>query len=169
MTDTSIPESVAKWEPLIKGAIPYPEISIDLVLALIWQESAGDPWAIRHEYAYQYFFNHKDNYALYDKNQSVSGNRIKAQTILGLTEFFAQSTSWGLLQIMGAAARERGFKARYLSELCDPEVNLMFGIKHLHEWGFNYGKLDLQPALTRWNGSAQYAGEVIEKLGLVQV
>jgi len=169
MIDTSIPEAVARWEPLIKGNIPYPEISVDLVLALIWQESAGNEWAIRHEYAYQYFYNYKDHYALYDRNQSVSGNRIKAQTILGLTEFFAQSTSWGLLQIMGAAARERGFKARYLSELCDPQANLLFGLKHLHEWGFNYGKLDIKPALTRWNGSAQYAGEVIEKLGLVRV
>jgi len=169
MTDTNIPEAVAKWEPLIRGNIPYPEISVDLVLALIWQESAGNEWAIRYEPGYQYFYNYKDGYPLYDGSQSVAGNRIKSQGMLGNTEFMAQSTSWGLLQIMGAAARERGFKARYLSELCDPRANLLFGLKHLHEWGFNYGKLDIQPALTRWNGSAQYAGEVIEKLGLVQV
>ena len=169
MTETSIPEAVAKWEPMAKSCLKYPEISIDLVLALIWQESAGNPWAMRYEPRYQYFYNYRDGYPMYDGAQSVAGNRIKAQNSLGNTEFMAQSTSWGLLQIMGAAARERGFKARYLSELCDPEANLIWGIKHLHEWGFNYVKLDIQPALTRWNGSAAYAGEVIEKLGLVQV
>ena len=34
------------------------------------------------------------------------------------------------MQIMGAVARERGFRG-WLTELCDPQANLEWGCKHL--------------------------------------
>jgi len=46
------------------------------------------------------------------------------------TERILQRTSWGLMQIMGAVARERGFRG-WLTELCDPQANLEWGCKHL--------------------------------------
>jgi soluble lytic murein transglycosylase-like protein len=70
---------------------------------------------------------------------------------------------------MGAAARECGFKPEYLSELCDPAANIVFGTKHLYSWGFNYGKVtNLAEALTRWNGSNTYAHEVLAKFDVVR-
>jgi len=47
-----------------------------------------------------------------------------------LTELLGQQTSWGLMQIMGATARERGFRG-WLTELCDPATNLEWGCRHL--------------------------------------
>ncbi len=39
--------------------------------------------------------------------------------------------SWGLMQVMGAVAREYGFSGRFLSQLCDPAVGLEYGCRHL--------------------------------------
>jgi soluble lytic murein transglycosylase-like protein len=50
---------------------------------------------------------------------------------LSPTERMQQATSWGLLQVMGMVARERGF-TRCCVELCrDPEVGLRVGMSHL--------------------------------------
>jgi soluble lytic murein transglycosylase-like protein len=49
------------------------------------------------------------------------------------TEWFGQKTSWGILQIMGAVARERQFDSKYLSELCDLKVNLKLASEYLAE------------------------------------
>jgi len=46
------------------------------------------------------------------------------------TERIAQQCSWGLMQIMGTVARERGFEGD-LPNLCQPEVGLEFGCRHL--------------------------------------
>lgn len=164
------PDGVLRWRSLVdKRKYSNSAITTDLVLAVMWQEEAnGDPWAIRYEPNYQYFYNHKGRYALYDVNQSVTGNRLRAINILGQTEMSAQSHSWGLMQIIGAAARERGFMPKYLTELCDPEVNIIFGTKHLYEWGFNWGKVNLREALERWNGSSAYAEEVLAKLSVIE-
>ena len=36
-----------------------------------------------------------------------------------------------VMQIMGAVARERGFKERYLTQLCTPSMGITYGVKHL--------------------------------------
>ena len=46
-------------------------------------------------------------------------------------EWWGQQTSWGLTQVMGAVARERGFAGDFLTELLDVETNLAYGARHL--------------------------------------
>ena len=58
---------------------------------------------------------------------------------LTTTERIAQKTSYGCMQVMGAVARELGFKGLYLSELCDPEVALNYGCMHLANYYRKHG------------------------------
>jgi len=41
---------------------------------------------------------------------------------VGATEAYARGISWGLMQVMGQTAREKGASSLYLSTLCDPAV-----------------------------------------------
>lgn len=84
-----------------------------LVAAIIQQESAGNTWAFRFEPGFRWFSDYV--------------NPACSRT----TERNAQATSWGLMQIMGAVARERGCTAPFLSALCDPTVGLEYGCRHL--------------------------------------
>src|SRR5258708_30459941 len=76
-----------------------------LVCAVVEQESAWNPWAIRFE---PLFFA-KYVASLY------TNNKISA------SEAYARGFSWGLMQVMGQVAREVGFDPLFLSTLCDPE------------------------------------------------
>src|SRR5437763_9616816 len=75
-----------------------------LVCAVVEQESAWNPWAMR----YEPFFFAKYVAGLY------TNNKISA------TEAYARGFSWGLMQVMGQVARESGFDALFLAALCDP-------------------------------------------------
>ena len=76
-----------------------------LVCAIVEQESAWNPWAMRFE---PLFFA-KYVASLY------TNNKVSA------SEAYARGFSWGLMQVMGQVARESGFDALFLSTLCDPE------------------------------------------------
>src|SRR4030088_129046 len=88
-----------------------------LVCAVIEQESAWNPWAIR----YEPLFFAKYVASLY------TNNKISA------SEAYARGFSWGLMQVMGQVARESGFDALFLSTLCDPEQGLAVGCKVLRK------------------------------------
>jgi|HubBroStandDraft_5_1064220.scaffolds.fasta_scaffold02902_4 hypothetical protein len=83
------------------------ELDPAIVCAVIEQESAWNPHALRYESAF----------------------RARYVSPLGLspTEEIARSISWGLMQVMGQVAREYGFAGKFLSELCDPEVGIEIG------------------------------------------
>lgn len=90
----------------------------NLISAIVQVESAFDPSAIRYEPTF---------YARY-----VLGGLFKPiYPCSQETETHARAMSWGLMQVMGQVARERGFKGTFLSELCDPVVGLHCGCKHL--------------------------------------
>lgn len=93
-------------------------LPIPLVTALVDVESEGNPWAARYESA---FFERYINRSPIDAIPPCSI----------LTEARLRATSLGLLQIMGAVARERGFDGVFLTALCDPEIGLEFGCRHL--------------------------------------
>lgn len=89
-----------------------------LVYAIIHTESGGNPWAIRYEPAF------------YERH--IAPAPIKGRgTCSAQTEARMQATSWGLMQIMGATARETGFDGVFLSELCNPKVGIEWGCKYL--------------------------------------
>ncbi len=119
-----------------------------LVCAVVEQESAWNPWAMRYEPA----FFAKYVAALYT-NYKVSA-----------TEAYARGFSWGLMQVMGQVAREAGFDAPFLSTLCDPELSLALGCKVLRK-KFDATDGDCTQALLAWNGggNSAYAAQVMAR------
>ena len=83
-----------------------------VILAQATCESALNPWAARHEPQWAHLLK-VDHFAL-------------TNTISQATERIMQMTSWGLMQVMGAVARELGF-AGPLPSLCNPETGLDLG------------------------------------------
>lgn len=82
-------------------------LPISIVRGIVCQESAGNPEATRYE---------PEFYKTYiaDKFPGEHG----------------RATSYGLMQIMGQTARERGFKGDF-AELLHPQVGLYWGCRHL--------------------------------------
>jgi soluble lytic murein transglycosylase-like protein len=115
-----------------------------LVCAVIEQESAWDAHAMRYEPAFRM--------------------RYVAPLQLSPTEEIARSISWGLMQVMGQLARERGFNGKFLSALCDPATGLDIGCTVLASKLSAAGE-DVAQALALWNGgaNANYASEVLAR------
>jgi soluble lytic murein transglycosylase-like protein len=119
-----------------------------LVCAIIDQESAWNPHAIRYEPAF---------FAKYVA-PLFTNNKVEPPTN---TEAHSRAISWGLMQVMGQSAREMGFAGQFLSELCDPAVGIEAGcVLFAHKLSIARGDLTL--ALRFWNGGANtdYAIEV---------
>lgn len=128
------------------------KVGIDpaLVCAIVEQESAWNPWAVRYE---------PEFLARYVA-PLFTNNKISA------TEAWTRSMSWGLMQVMGQVAREVGFSDRFLAGLCDPQTNLAIGCKvFLEKVGKAQG--DISKALLLWNGGADasYAAAVLARRG----
>ncbi len=94
-----------------------------LVTALVYAESSGNTYAMRFEPAWKYFHFPRE-----------WASRIECSV---QTENIAQATSWGLMQVMGSVARERGH-AGWLSELSVVEVGLSYGCQHLKSFFEKY-------------------------------
>lgn len=120
-----------------------------LICAMVEQESAWNPWAIRYEPQF---------YARYVE-PLIARERISE------TEARARATSWGLLQVMGQVAREHGFSGASLAELCDPVCGAEFGCK-VFGGIFAAANADVRGALQRWNGGArpEYAAAVLARI-----
>jgi soluble lytic murein transglycosylase-like protein len=116
-----------------------------LVCAIVEQESSWDTHAIRYEPAF----------------------RAHYVAPLGLTptEEVARSISWGLMQVMGQSARERGFNGKFLSALCDPPDGLAIGCT-VFAAKLAQASGDIPRALALWNGGSNptYASEVLARL-----
>lgn len=127
-----------------------------LVCGLCEVESAWEPWAVRYELGYKWLwgFGGEDDE---DIDEGSSGYFVPFPTVCelnvkypkperikdlpeilndkwegALLELVEEQISWGLMQVMGAVARERGLKG-WLTRMLQPEVNLSIGIKHL-QW-----------------------------------
>jgi len=108
-----------------------------LVCAVIEQESAWDPWAVRYEPGFL---------SRYVAPLYTAGK-------FGATEAYTRSMSWGLMQVMGQVAREFGFDAPSLAKLCDAATGLAFGCRILAA-RLKRAKGDVPGALLAWNGGA---------------
>lgn len=113
------------------------DVPPSLVEAIVLVESGGDPFAIRHEPSYRWLVNVKTRQPFRSLTPS---ERVSAAAPPDFpagtgrsadTEWMQQRTSWGLMQIMGALARELGYTEPFLSSLCDPVANLRLGCRHL--------------------------------------
>ena len=95
-----------------RGTLP-----VACVLAVCQAESSLNEWAYRFEPHFKWLVGHADD--------------------LSATERTGQMISWGLMQVMGAVAREYGFTGT-LPSLCLPSLGLKFGMKHLTKFYAKY-------------------------------
>jgi len=107
----------AELTTLIKSAASRRSLPWELVYAICQVESSLNPSAIRHEPRYRW---------LVGDNETLSP-----------TERQDQMTSWGLMQVMGAVARELGHTGP-LSDLLDPPTGLFYGCLHLRRFRAKY-------------------------------
>jgi hypothetical protein len=171
----SIPETVLKWRDLAAMAKAF-RFQPALVLAVIWTESGGDQCAWNPEPAYRYLWNVRTNAPFRALTPGESASESPPSDFPFLAgdrdqEWWAQQASWGLMQPMGAVARECGFKGPYLTRLVqDPELNLQIGCTHLRKQLDAAG--NVRDALRRYNGGPgnmdySYADDVIRKIAEV--
>jgi soluble lytic murein transglycosylase-like protein len=123
-------------------------LDASLICAIIEQESAWDPYAIRYEPAF---------FAKYVAPLFTNNKVIPATN----TEAYSRCFSWGLMQVMGQSAREMGFTGQFLSQLCDPATGIEAGCL-LFQHKLNAARGDVNQALQFWNGGANpnYGNEV---------
>lgn len=141
---------------LIKEAERQTDVNGRLILAVIMQESLGNPFAFRFE---PKFF---DKY-LKGKELTKLGGHVPTNCT-GATELAARGFSWGLMQIMGQTAREFGFDSDFLSALLDPRSNIELGAKILK---YHLKNTDsVEAALLKYNGGGnkKYPQMVFEHL-----
>jgi hypothetical protein len=105
-----------------------------LILAFIQVESSNNLFAVRAEPVYRYVWNVKTNKPF----RKLGASEVRACTppadfpsIHGsrCTEWWGQRSSWGPMQVMGAVARELGFRG-FFPELCG-EPGIEIGCKLL--------------------------------------
>ena len=116
-----------------------------LVCAVVEEESAWDPHAIRYEPGFRASY--------------------VAPLNLPCTEEIARSISWGLMQVMGQVAREHGFQRPYLGALCESSAGLTFGCIVLAAKLAAAGG-DVSRGLALWNGGGNpdYAAQVLARV-----
>jgi soluble lytic murein transglycosylase-like protein len=145
MSDAVHPEIIE----LARHVAAAHELEPALVCAVIEQESAWNPWAVRYEPGFL---------SRYIAPLYTAGK-------LSATEAYTRSMSWGLMQVMGQVAREFGFAADSLPELCDPETGIEFGCRILAK-RMARARGDVSAALLAWNGGANpdYPSEVLARM-----
>jgi len=168
------PTQVTRWEPAVRATLTRLTLNHSLngylVLAIIWKESGGNPWAWNPEPKYRWLMNVNTWKPFRPMSPAEIASEVPPADFPCLAgdrdqEWWGQQASWSLMQIMGSAAREQGFKGPYLPELCDPYINLEFGIKHLWNYAMQYGNRTVHDGLQRWNGGGDplYADSVLSK------
>ncbi|MCB2187698.1 MAG: transglycosylase SLT domain-containing protein [Deltaproteobacteria bacterium] len=125
--------------PQICAAAEKHNLPPAILAGLVMVESSGNPDAMRYEKDYRWKVGFGPGEVLY-----LPPGCTKA------TERNGQETSWGPGQIMGATAREMGFKG-WFSELCKPAVGLDYTARYL-ALCLKRAKGDLVGGLLKYNG-----------------
>ena len=129
-------DAMRSYRPEIEEAARAAGISADLVEAVVRVESAGDPWAWNPEPRYRYLWDVRKKRPFRALTPAERASEVPPPDFGVLVgdrdqEWWAQQASWGLMQIMGAVAREQGFSGPYLPAICEAAVNLAIGAKVL--------------------------------------
>jgi len=147
-----------KYRKEVKQAAQEHGFNPALIYAICMKESSMDPWAMRFEPGWRWWL-HPIEWA----------RRVR---VTSKTERIAQQCSWGLMQIMGTVARERGFTGD-IPQLCDVQTNLRYGCLHVKHLFSRY--TDVRAVLSSYNtgrpntsvGRA-YAADVLKIMSDVQ-
>jgi soluble lytic murein transglycosylase-like protein len=157
---------------LVRDAATRKGLDALLVAAMVMVESSGKSEAVRPEPGYRW---------LWDVRLEKPFRRLGANEDLGVApadfpggknEWDGQRASHGLLQVMGAVAREYRFRGPFAG-LYVPEVGLDYGCRHLAKAFSRWGHLTLEAVLSAYNAGhpvegSPYPGKVIawvDKLG----
>lgn len=100
------------------------EIDPDIFIALILNESSGNPLATRWERKFYIRYISDKQFDAMGGNQPINLDPYQESL-----ERLCRAVSWGLTQVMGQTAREHGFRGRYLWELLDVETNVCLGAR----------------------------------------
>ena len=165
-----------------EAVMAYSIVPASIVWGVIQVESGGDVWAWNPEPKWRWFWNVKTNKAF----RAVSANEITSETppqdfpsprrgVDPDAEWWGQQASWGLMQIMGAVARENGFAGPFLNALHDPAINIQIGCKVLAGYARRYlARYGWEGVLRAYNGgpyavvhntNPKYPAKVREVLG----
>ena len=131
-----------------------------LVLAVVAQESGGNPWLSRYEPGF--FARYIDKSAIHIVVQEFC--RKAPYTVSFETELRERATSRGLMQILGQVAREQGF-LEPIPKLHDAPTGLQWGCKFLRKC-LDRNNGDTRRALLRWNGGSDplYPDKVFNRM-----
>ncbi len=138
------------------------DLPVELITSIIAVESAGNTYALRMEPPYRYLVDVRNN-APFRPLTAEEGRQDRAPGdfayIKGVcskdTEWMGQQCSWGPMQVMGAVAREHGFRDHF-PMLCDPGQGIYYGCKHL----VRYKKIYLKKYGWKGVAAAYNAGSV---------
>lgn len=156
------PHALDTWRPVVAPLTELYALPLSLLMAQLWTESSGDQWASRYEPNWRYFWL---NGPLYTEQVSVEENRRLALQKIGALEFHFQSMSLGLLQIMGAVAREQGHRGS-LAQLYDPTMNVHYACRIMRRHLITT-QGDEREALKRYNGSFTYSDKVLRRQAIL--
>lgn len=129
----TVPPAIA---PHIVAVANRHALPVHLIAAICAKESSFHPGAWRPEPVYRFLW----NVAKGEPFRRLTPAEIASETPpsdfpkLGgpsAQEWWGQQASWGLMQVMGANAREHGFRGVYFTDLCDPEIGLEFGCRFM--------------------------------------
>lgn len=125
------------WD-LIREKAREHNLEPEIIAAVIQTESGGNPFAIRCEASK--FMDSNGIVILHSNWKYFLEPESFADTINSTraTEFAGQMTSWGSCQVMGAVAREHGFKG-WFPELCEWNIGIEYGCRHLKQKAQRYG------------------------------
>lgn len=146
--DMIVVASVHRFMDQIQKAAERYSIPTRVLAGLVAQESQGDTWAAKPEEKYRWTFGRLASHVPLLK-KLLPRWRTQAQ------DFYMQRISFGLCQVMGAVARELGFKG-YLTMLCNPEIGARMGAAKLADC-LKRSNGDLRAALLRYNGGGDPA------------
>jgi hypothetical protein len=164
-----ISPAVLQWKDLA-ALQSVAGLSANLILAVIAQESGGDPYAWNPEPRWRFYWDVRNNKPFRSLSQAEIDSKTPPADFSSLAgdrdqEWWAQEASWGLMQPMGAVARECGYRGPYLTRLVEPELNIHIGSTHLSRKIKQAGG-DVRHALQLYNGGGnpRYADEVMGKM-----
>lgn len=134
----------------VKYALP-----LDVLVAMVLVESGGNPWAYNPEPHYRYLVDVRTGKPFRPLSVSELASEIPPADFPSFpgvprdAEWWGQQASWGLLQVMGAVAREAGYRESFLTALCDPWTGLDYGARHLRHQLNRYG--NIRDAIVAYN------------------
>lgn len=131
--------AILPYYPIIASFADGAAVPIPLVEALILVESGGDPEVWNPEPPYRYLVDPRTGKPFRKLTREEIASEVPPKDFPncpGLkspvdAEWWGQQASWGLLQTMGAVAREHGFRGNFPSLCAQPLLSLKYGIYHL--------------------------------------